>query len=46
MAKLYINYNNINDLDNCDYLTITELRIYAPNNINLLLDKFTNIKIK
>ena len=48
MLELCINDDNINDLDNCDYLTITGLRILAPNNINLLLDKlykFTNLEI-
>ena len=48
MPKLCINDYNFNDLDNCNNLTITELRIYAPNNINLLLDKlykFTNLQI-
>ena len=30
MTELYINDNNVNDLDNCDYLTITSLRIYGP----------------
>ena len=39
MTALYINDENVNDLDNCDYLTITNLTICAPNNINLLLDK-------
>ena len=48
MTKLNINDENVNDLDNCDYLSITELEIYAPNNINLLLDKLhklVNLKI-
>ena len=47
IPELYINYNNINDFDNCDYLNITELTICTHNNINLLLDKlykFTNIR--
>ena len=48
MPELYINDDNINNLDNCDYLSITKLRIFAPKNINLVLDKlykFTNLKI-
>ena len=48
MLELYIDDNNIDDLDNCDYLTIIKLSIIAPKNINLLLDKlykFTNLQI-
>ena len=48
MTELYINDNNISDLDNCDYLSITKICIMAPKNINLLLDKlykFTNLQI-
>ena len=47
MTELYINNKYVNDLDNCDYLSITSLTICAPNNINLLLDKlhkFTNLQ--
>ena len=47
MTELYIDDENVNDLDNCDYLSITSLTICAPNNINLLLDKlyeFTNLQ--
>ena len=46
MPELFINDNNIDDLDNYDVLTITKLSIKAPRNINLLLDKlykFTNL---
>ena len=46
MLKLYIKDNNINDFYNCDNLTIIKLIIFAPININLLLDKlykFTRI---
>ena len=46
MTELYIN-NNINNLDNCDFLSITKLRINAPTYINKLLnklDKFTNLQ--
>ena len=48
MTNLNINDENVNDLDNCEYLSIKELRIYESNNINLLLDKlykFTNLQI-
>ena len=48
MTELHITDRNINDLDNCDYLMITKLSIFAPNNINLLLDKlhkFINLQI-
>ena len=47
MTELNINDNNVYYLDNCDYLSITRLTIYAPNNINLVLDKlhkFTNLQ--
>ena len=47
MSELFINNQNTNDLDNCDYLSITKLTISRVNNINLLLDKlykFTNLK--
>ena len=47
MIEIFINDNNINELDNYDYLSITKLYIEAPKNINLLLDKlykFTNLK--
>ena len=43
MTKLCIN-NNINDLYNCDYLSITCLSIFVPINITLLLNKFTNLQ--
>ena len=46
MPELFINDNNIDDLDNYDVLPITKLSIKAPRNINLLLDKlykFTNL---
>ena len=39
MTELYINDNNIIDFYNCNYLSITSLKIVAPKNINLLLDK-------
>ena len=39
MTKLYITDNNINDLDNCDYLTIIYLSISVNNNINLQIYK-------
>ena len=48
MLELFINNQNTNDLDNCDYLSITKLNIKKVNNINLLLDKlykFTNLQI-
>ena len=48
MTKLYIDDNNIDVIDNCDYLSITKLTVLAPKNINLLLDKlnkFINLKI-
>ena len=44
MLKLYIDDNYINDLDNCDYLTITTIDICTSKNINLNLDKFTNLQ--
>ena len=47
MSELIINNENTNDLDNCDYLSITKLTISEVNNINLLLDKlykFTNLE--
>ena len=47
MSELEINNKNINDLDKCDYLSITKLTILVSNNINLLLDelyKFTNLQ--
>ena len=46
MPELFINDNNIDNLDNYDVLTIIKLSIIAPRNINLLLDKlykFTNL---
>jgi len=48
MTKLYIDDNNIDVINNCDYLSITKLSVLAPKNINLLLDKlnkFINLKI-
>ena len=48
MPELYINDDSINNLDNCDYLSILNLRIFVHKNINLLLDKlykFTNLEI-
>ena len=48
MSELFINNQNTNDLDNCDYLSIIKLTISKANNINLLLDKlykFTNLQI-
>ena len=48
MPELYINDDNINDLDNCDYLSISKLTISVNKNINLLLDKlykFINLEI-
>jgi Leucine-rich repeat (LRR) protein len=39
MPELYINDDNINYLDNCDYLSISKLTIFVPNNINFSLDK-------
>ena len=39
MTELYINDNNIDIIDNCDYLSISKLTIFLPNNINFLLDK-------
>ena len=50
MTDLFINNKNINDLDTCNYLSITKLTISVSKNINLLLDKlykfskFTKIK--
>ena len=47
MTELYINNDNINDLDNCDYLNISKLTITVSKNINLILDKlykFTNLQ--
>ena len=48
MSELFINNQNTNDLDTCDYLSITKLTITKAKNINLLLDKlykFTNLQI-
>ena len=48
MTVLTINNDNINDLDNCDFLTITKLKILQHTHINFLLDKlykFTNLEI-
>ena len=48
MLELYINDNNIDVIDNCDYLNISKLIISVSKNINLLLDKlykFTNLQI-
>ena len=50
MSKLFINNQNTNDLDKCDYLSITYLTIVGLNtkNINSILDKlykFTNLQI-
>ena len=39
MPELYINDDNINYLDNYDYLSISKLTIFVPNNINFSLDK-------
>ncbi len=44
MTELYINYNNIDVIDNCNYLSISKLTIFLPNNINFLLDKFINLE--
>ena len=47
MSELFIYNQNTNNLDNCDYLSITKLTIKEVNNINLLLDKlykFTNLQ--
>ena len=42
MSELFINNQNTNDLENCNYLSITKLKIegFNTNNINLLLDMF------
>ena len=42
MSKLIINNQNTNDLDNCDYLSITKLKIEKlnTNNINLQIYKY------
>ena len=48
MTELNINDDNFDDLDNCDYLSITKLNIEEANNINLLLDKlykFVNLRV-
>ncbi len=39
MTELYIDDDNINEFYNCNYTSISSLRIEAPKNINLLLDK-------
>ena len=39
MSGLFINNQNTNDLDNCDYFFIIKLNITRTYNINLLLDK-------
>ena len=39
MPELYINDDNINYLDNYNYLSISKLTIFVPNNINFSLDK-------
>ncbi len=44
--ECYMN-NNINDFINCNPLEITSLSIYAPNNIELVLNnlyKFVNLQ--
>ena len=40
MTELFINNQNTNDLDNCDYLSITKLTITKTNNINLQIYKY------
>ena len=44
MTELYITDKNINNLDNCDYLSIIKLTILVPINNILLLNKFTNLQ--
>ena len=47
MTELLITDKNTNNLDNCDYLSITKLTILEAKNINLLLNKlykFTNLQ--
>ena len=47
MSELFIYNQNTNNLDNCDYLSITKLTITNAKNINSLFDKiykFTNLR--
>ncbi len=48
MTRLVINDKNVNDFNNCNPLEITYLKIYAFNNIELILNnlyKFKNLQV-